>query len=132
MKDFAPKFQRMEKGPMEILTLAAFAEKAGRKPSVESELFPFACQVVQKRVKAFNLPIKFTDNALLSITAFVGNNPGRTVALLIDALTKYENKTVTVEMLCELYPWGIYTEESLGDYIDNYLKPKKVKWAEIY
>ena len=58
--------------------------------------------------------------------------PGKGVALLIDCLTKHKGETITLKELTELYPWGFYKEEVCEDYIDNYLKPKKVKWAELY
>lgn len=91
-----------------------------------------ASQIVDKRINAFGLPIKFTKAALLSISIFV-DIPGEAIVFLIDALNKFENKTVTVQMIAtELYPYGFYDQESFEWYVENKIKTKEIKWAEIY
>lgn len=93
-------------------------------------------QIVQKRITGYNLPIKFTDAALLYIAILSDGNPGKAMVILIDSLQRYGNDKDVVEVttsdLCELYPWGFYTYDSFVDYIDNYLKNRKVKYSEIY
>lgn len=92
----------------------------------------FLAQVVQKRMEVMNLPIKFTDPALLSVDAFC-TNPGRAVLFLIDCLSKFEGQTVTVDMICkEVYPFGVYTDEEFKKIVDEQLKTRKMKWSEIY
>lgn len=88
-------------------------------------------QIIKKRIKAFNLPIDFTNLAYHALTLFT-DRPGAVVLLLIDALTKYENKTVTVQDLVDLYPLGFYSEGEFTEIIDKQIKPRKVKWSEIY
>lgn len=96
----------------------------------------FVIEILLKRIEVHNLPIKFTPEGLIAAYAMTENNPGRAVVLLIDCLTKHEGETVNAGMLAELYPYGFYSEETMCDYIDNYLKnpevKPKVKWAELY
>jgi len=93
-------------------------------------------QILEKRVEAFNLPIKFTLPALLAATC-LATNPGRIIALAVDCCTRFDPgdgtiHEVTVENLTDLYPFGFYSEEAFGKYVDEYLKPKKIKWSKIY
>lgn len=122
------KFEKMSDEQSKLLITCALAE--GKELKMTDEL-PLLSQIVKKRIEALKLPIKFTDWGLMAINALV-RVPGAAVALLIDALTMFENKEVTVSDLCELYPFGFYDEESFEKYIDDFLKPRKVKWAEIY
>jgi translation elongation factor EF-1beta len=92
----------------------------------------FIYNILEKRISVFNLPISFTIKAYLYICLLVEGNPGKAITILIDALTEYEGKKVDLEDLIELYLFGFYNEKVCEDYIDNYLKPRKVKWAEIY
>ena len=117
-----------------IATLNEMADKKGEKPSEEvmrAVEGSFLIQILNKRIEVFKLPIQFTSSAKMAILAYV-DRPGSLVALLIDCLTAYEGKTVDVNMLVELYPDGFYDEETMIRYIDEYLKPRTVKWAEIY
>jgi hypothetical protein len=91
----------------------------------------FLIQVLNKRIEVLKLPITFTPPAKMAILAFV-DRAGYLVALLIDCLNAYEGKEITPEMLADLYPVGFYDEATLDRYIDNYLKTRRVKWAEIY
>lgn len=93
---------------------------------------PFIMSVIKKLIDVFKLPINFTTGGVLALEILTRGRVGYAIAALIDCLGKYEGKTVNVEMMSELYPWGFYKEEVAEDYIDNYLKPRKVKWAEIY
>jgi hypothetical protein len=72
------------------------------------------------------------SNLFVTATLAFCDRPGSTVALLIDCLNKYEGQTVTCAMLADLYPSGFYDEPTLMKYVDDYLKTRKVKWAEIY
>ena len=54
------------------------------------------------------------------------------VQRLIDCLNAHEGQTVTTNMLADLYPVGFYDEATMERYCDQFIKPKKVKWAEIY
>lgn len=91
----------------------------------------FLSQIVRKRIEVMKLPIKFTDQALLAINALT-DIPGGAVVIIVDALTRHEGETITVDKLAELYPFGFYDEGTFTDYVDNHLKPHRVKWAEVY
>ena len=94
--------------------------------------YPFTCKVIDKRVEELDLPIKFTDAALLAAEVFAEGNPGKAVVFLIDSLNKFEGKTVGLDEICEsLYPFGFYTDASLDEYIDG-CKDRKYRWSEIY
>jgi len=119
----------------EIYMVLTLAENRGIKDELKipEKDFPFTSKIVQKRIEFLKLPINFSKVALFAIDVFAMGNPGKAVALLVDCLTKYEgNLNISVKDLTELYPWGFYNTETFEDYIDNYLKPRKVKWAEIY
>lgn len=91
----------------------------------------FLSNIIRKRIEVLKLPIKFTEYAYMYVDLFV-DRPGSAVLLLIDALTKYENQTVDIKKLAELYPNGFYDEQTLVTIIDEELKTGKRKWAEIY
>src|SRR5512137_2310528 len=97
-------------------------------PSIDEQ---FLVQILNKRIEVHKLPISFSDGAKLCVLALT-DRPGSVVALLIDCLTNFEGQTVTSKQLADLYPVGFYDEPTMIRYIDEYLKPKKVKWAEIY
>lgn len=130
---FKGSVEPLDNERMEILTLSLLAEGTGQAIDPKARNNPnwFLCAIIEKRIEGLKLPIKFTDFALIAHLAF-SDRPAKSVIVLIDALTRYEGKTVTAEMLCELYPDGFYTEMAMIDYIDNYLKARKVKWSEIY
>ena len=129
-----PKFQPMSESSANLFVTATAAEMSPAPvpqdvtDAVEEH---FLVQVLDRRIEAFKLPIKFTVPAKLAVLAYV-DRPGGVVTLLIDCLNAYEGKTVDVGMLTDLYPEGFYDEKTLMRYVDDYLKPKKVKWAEIY
>ncbi len=126
--------QSMDRDDTEIFIKCVFAEAQGANIDLKKDSgieVPFLTKILLQRIEAFELPISFTPVAALGIGALV-KNPGQTVALLVDALNKYEGESVDMEKLSELYPFGFYTQDSFEQYVDQYLKPRKVKWAEIY
>ena len=129
---FGPRYEHLSKQSSEILLHCIMAD-SGKTTVAEGVIndLPFPSAVVQKRVMALNLPIKFTTPAYLAISALC-KGPGHAVVLLIDVLTQYEGQEVTTGMLCDLYPEGFYENESLGELIDKFMKPKKTKWSELY
>lgn len=122
--------QTMDREQSEIFILATLADQQSQN-LVEGMELPFLSEVVKKRIEVYNLPISFTVPALVAINALV-ELPGQAVTLLIDALNKYESGIIDMEKLAELYPYGFYTKESFMKYVDEYLKPRKVPWAELY
>jgi hypothetical protein len=126
-----PKYAPLSRQDAETLLQLGMLERQGYVvPDEDLENFLLA-QIVKRRIDVMNLPVKYTNLGLAAIGCFA-HNPGQAVALLVDFLTKYENGTITVENLCELYPFGFYNEDSFTDYVDNKLKTRSVKWAEIY
>lgn len=92
----------------------------------------FTSQIVLNRISHFKLPIEFTHQALICIMSLSRGIPGRAITIIIDALYKHKGQLVFAKDLAELYPMGFYKEEIFGEYVDNVLKPKKIKWAKIY
>ncbi len=125
--------EAMNEDGSSIFIQCTLAELSGASIDLEAKDFeiPFLTQIILQRIKAFSLPIEFTPCAALAINALV-NNPGKAIALLVDALNKYRGEVVNMDKLANLYPNGFYTEDSFEKYVDEYLKPRKVKWAEIY
>jgi len=124
-------FNKLDKEGSGLLIKLILAESQDLKDPEDGKL-PFLSEIVQKRIDALKLPIKFTYKAFLAVGIFA-DRPGSAVIFLIDALNKFEGQEVTVSKICEsLYPWGFYTEEKIGDYIDNKIRKKQVKWHEIY
>ena len=92
-----------------------------------------AMDVVLKRIKAFDLPIGFTIPGLVALECLAGGNAGSLIVILIDCLNKYEGRMdVSLKDLSDIYPFGFYNDEVFTDYVDNYLKPRKLKWSQIY
>jgi len=125
----------MNDGTVQEYTMAVMMESTGENAVSLKELRKleiFVIEVILKRIEVYNLPIKFTPEGLIAAYAITENNPGRAIALLIDCLTQWEGQTVKAAMLADIYPFGFYNEETFTDYVDNYLKPSKIKWAELY
>jgi hypothetical protein len=112
-----------------LLLLAVTNEMKGET----LELWPsHIINMIDTKIKELELPIKFNHMGMLTLLALSDGNPGRAVSILIDCLTLHEGQEITADMLCEMYPWGHYNEKTFADYVDNYLKPRKVKWSELY
>lgn len=126
----SPRYEPLSDDASKLLITLLINEQAGNEPKADAEL-PFLSAIVAKRISGMKLPITFSPIALLAVNAFV-DRPGSAVVLLMDALTKFEGQTVTASSLCDLYPSGFYDEESLTTLIDDVVKPRKCKWAEIY
>lgn len=99
--------------------------------------FGFVPAVIGKRLSVLGLDgIAFAESGIAGLNAIADGNPGRAIVVLIDLLTKYsepgKKKLITSVDLADIYPFGHYSDEVLRDYIDNYIKPRKVKWSEIY
>ena len=101
-------------------------------PTLSEVEHTFTMKVILKRIESLQLPISFSTTGLIAMEGLAEGNPGRAVTLLIDCLTAYEGKEVSAYDISKLYPWGFYNEAVFEDYVDNYLKPRKVKWSEIY
>ena len=94
---------------------------------------PFmSTKIINKKIEVFELPIYFSPAALLLVCILTKEVPGKAVVVLIDSLTKYADQVVTAQKLLDLYPNGFYTQASFEDYVENIIKPRKIKWAEIY
>ncbi len=95
---------------------------------------PFPIQILNKRIEALELKIKFTGKAKLLLLIYTEGNPGKIVTSLIDCLTKFGNKEFTIDCdeLVQVYPDGFYTEDSFIELVDDYFKTRKVIWSEIY
>lgn len=133
-------FEPMDKEGAELFASAMFAEFGARKNGKFDQIpvldkvaadLPPELNIVLKRIEVLELPIKFTQTALIATLA-LARNPGKLVVLLIECLTMYEGKTIDVEKLSHLYPAGFYKEEALADIIDNYMKTRKCKWSWVY
>lgn len=131
---FKPEYEAMTKEQTELLMHILFSRThmGNKEVDLPEEDKPWPIKMIEKRIEVLKLPIKLETSAKLAMVILTGGNPGKMNAALIDILTKYEGKTVTSDEICELYPMGFYTEESVHDYINNYLKTKKVKWSHIY
>ena len=150
MKDF--KFNPLDDKRMNMLAELLMAGIDDTKPfSAKNDLLDNCApvQIVLERISSFNLPIELTESAILGISVFC-DSPGRCVIYLIDILKSLDNQNdlyskwkskdfsqdkrlVTLGHICDsVYPLGILSNQSFGRYIDEYLKPKKTSWSEIY
>jgi hypothetical protein len=121
----------------ELFAMAVLLEqKTGRTLSadkIEDKEKSIAMDIIFKRIKAFNLPIGFTIPGIIALECLAGGSPGHLVVILIDCLNKYEDKMdVSLKDLSDIYPFGFYNDTVFGDYVDNYIKEKKIKWSFIY
>jgi hypothetical protein len=88
-------------------------------------------KILQKRIDALKLPIKFTVPGKMAVLALT-DVPGQVMALLVDCLNAYEDKEVGAGHLANLYPWGFYSAVSFNQYVETLIKTRKVKWSELY
>jgi len=129
---------RMSEGATQEYTMAVMMETMGNGITMDQlrqERVPII-EIIMKRVEVMGLPINFTPEGLIAAFALSEGNPGRAMTILIDCLTEHEGGTVNASMLADMYPFGCYSEETMTDYVDNYLKDPekrpKIKWAGIY
>jgi hypothetical protein len=132
-----PTFQKqISDSRARMLLSATLAEAVGAEdPEVQKGLEElneeFLIQILDRRIEVMKLPISFSPAAKLAILALI-DRPGSVVVLLIDCLNAYEKLKVTVPLLVELYPEGFYDEPTLERYVEGYMKPRKVKWSDVY
>ena len=125
----------MSKEATEVFTMAMIGEFKGKRRMVEdlSESdCTFLMNVIQKRIDIMKIPIKFSVSAMIACEALSEGVVGKMVIILVDCLNEYEGQEITVDKVANLYPFGFYNEEVFTDYVDNYLKPRKVNWAHTY
>lgn len=124
--------EKMSDESAEMFLYAVLVDlKQEESPQITEEEYPLSCKIIKKRIEVLKLPIQFTTGGYFAIAA-LADNPGKAVVTLCDCLNEYENKTVTAQMISELYPWGFYKYEVFCDIVDNWMKTKKHKWANIY
>jgi hypothetical protein len=123
---FVPKYKELSKDQAELFLQLCILGK-----DFEIQEMPFLSKIVQLRVEVNKLPIKLTNQGLMAVNCFA-HNPGAAVILLIDFISNFENEELNCDNLAKLYPVGFYTEESMEDLIDNYLKTKQTKWSRLY
>jgi hypothetical protein len=130
-----PTYQKMSEIQSRMFLAATMTEmgdsEAHSTLNLEESDALFLSAIVQKRIDVMKLPIKFSGMALVGLNSLV-DRPGSAVVLLIDCLNAFEGQTVTMSKLASLYPWGFYDKPTMIRYIDDYMKPRKCKWAEIY
>lgn len=130
--DMKFSYKQMTKESSELFLKCILMEQSGKKNILTDEdRLPFFSQIVKKRIEVLKLPVEFTEIAIIALNCLV-SNPGEAVVLLIDALNKFEGGVVNVSSLVEMYPFGFYDERSFDKYVDDLVKNKKIKWAEIY
>jgi len=127
---FVPQYCQMTEEQTEMLMKVLFTKE--KDINIPDDNIPFVLQILDKRIKAAKLPIKFSVKGKFAAMVLSSGNPGRIVTILIDCLTEYEGQTVTDEMICNIYPWGFYNNNSFFEYVEKYLKPRRVKWSQIY
>lgn len=123
-------FKELDKEQAKYYLNCVYVESSNLK--LEAEPTDFCSRLIKSRIQNLHLPIKFTDIALFAAISLHECNPGKAITILIDCLCKYKDDEVTVAKLTEVFPWGFYDEVTFTDYVDNYLKPKKTLWSEIY
>lgn len=126
-----PKYKPMDSRQSELFILAAIESVSPGVANADKINNDMRSQIIDKRIEVLKLPIKFTTSAKLAVLALT-DNPGKVVALLVDCLNNFEGQEITSREIAELYPVGFYDDATFERYIDEYLKPRKVKWAEIY
>lgn len=131
----SPSYQPMDQKKSELFVMASMAEalpgstdRVGLEKDLDQQFF---IKVLNARIEGMKLPIKFTPEGKLAILA-LSEVVGAAVVILIDCLNAFEGKEVTAGMLADLYPVGFYDEKTFHRYVEDYLKPRKCKWADVY
>lgn len=114
-----------------LFAICLHKEWCGHTAPLQPEAMPLSSQIIQIRVEAMKLPISFSAASIVATAAFAAN-PGKAVVVLCDCLNAYEGKTVSVENLAEIYPWGFYSDEIFMEIVDEWMKTGMHKWAHVY
>jgi len=102
------------------------------RTNLPEEELPFTLKMLNKRLEVMDLPIKITERAKWLLFILTEQNPGKMNVALIDCLTEYSEGKVDYDEVVDLYPMGFYTDESVIDYVENYIKPRLCRWSQIY
>lgn len=120
---------------MEMLVgITMLAHKGVDIPEKEMEADPM-CQIMLKRIKAFNLP-EFKGSAIVALSLLAEGNPGRGVMAMMDTMREYDKRKpekIDVGFVSEfVYPFGYYTEESFEALWDSYKeKPESHPYSKL-
>jgi hypothetical protein len=132
-KGLNPEYHEMSPSSAELFVAAVLIEQTKSEDRIAEEDVsqPQLIRILEKRLSVFKLPIVFTPSAKMAALA-LAPIAGAMVVLLIDCLNAFEGKTVTATMLAELYPIGFYDDATLHRYVEDFMKPRRVKWADVY
>lgn len=129
-----PTYKPMDQSQTELFIAATFTEITGKSVSevttkaIEGQGL---IRILDLRIEAFKLPITFTLPGKMAALALV-SVAGAMVILLIDCLNAFEGKAVGAGELANLYPDGFYDLETLERYANEYMRPRRVKWSDVY
>lgn len=131
-----PTYKAMDPKRAELFVVASFTEIEAKTKSPSEDVTKavdgeFLIKILNARIEVMKLPITFSLAGKMAALALT-DRPGAMVVLLIDCLNAFEGKTIGPGQLADLYPLGFYDEETLESYVENYMKPRKVKWADVY
>ena len=120
---FNPIFNEMTKEETEMMMSVLFGALNGNEPELKESEKPFAIKMIEKRIEAMKLPIVLKPSAKIAMLILTDGNPGKMNVALIDIITKFEGRTISVNEICEsVYPMGFYSTESSTEYIGLYLR----------
>ena len=91
---------------------------------------------VEKQIADYNLPLKFSSYAVVSVNSFC-DSVAEVNILLIDCLNKYkaidcETVYITTEHLLALYPDGFYTKDEIDKKKKFILANRLSGWNKIF
>jgi len=102
------------------------------RTNLPEEELPFTLKMLNKRLEVMDLPIKITERAKWLLFILTEQNPGKMNVALIDCLTEYSEGKVDYDEVVVVYKMGFYTDESVIDYGEIYIKPRLCRWSQIY
>ena len=140
-KDLHPTYRSLTEKESELLRVARCASRSQISEDDQRLLFPgidgyTLIDIIERRIHAHNLPIKFTVAAKVAVMAYV-RIPGEAVLLLIDCLNGHPmgyryhgHRLVDVDFLENVYPWGFYDEATFTRYIRSHVH--NLDWGRLY
>lgn len=132
-KELRPAFLELYLNALLIDNLSEFEKEQQKNALIILEQGikeQFLIKILDKRIQALNLSVKFTLGGYLAALALC-KSPGNIVCLLIDCL-ETEKEIIDSKILAEIYPWGFYSEEAFHKRVEEELKTRKTKFAWVY
>jgi hypothetical protein len=128
------RYQEMDEDMMYVFMSLFQIEKGYPDFKIPKKQIPPEAAILKQRIDVLDLPLKYTEPALVVLAGLAGRI-GFCILALIDCLNILVplKKDLTVENIgMHVYPNGFYTNECASEIINKYMKTKIADNSNIY